>query len=380
VKYLPLLFANLKRKKIRTTLTIGSFAVAMFLFGLLAAVRAGFRQGVDVAGADRLVVVGRTGLIQPLPLPYMERIRRLPGVKDVAHVTWFGGVYQDPKNFFAQFVIEPEDWRRLYPEYAVPDTQWQDFLGDRQGVVIGQKLAQRFGWKLGDRVPLKAPGYLGGTSWEFNVRAIYHGTRKSDDEGQLWLHHKYFHEKAPSYWKGIVGWYVVRVTDPAQAVAVTRTIDGEFANSAGETRTQTESAFASSFMKQMGNIEFLIVAIGTIVFFTLLLVTGNTMAIAVRERTAELAVLKAVGYSDRFVLGLVLAESLLIAALGGAVGLWLASIVAGKDITSGILPTYLSGASIAAGVAMALVTGLLAGLLPAVSAMRMQIVNALRRV
>jgi len=380
VKYLPLLFANLKRKKIRTTLTIGSFAVAMFLFGLLAAVRAGFRQGVEVAGADRLVVVGRTGLIQPLLLPYMERIRRLPGVKDVAHVTWFGGVYQDPKNFFAQFVIEPEDWRRLYPEYAVPDAQWQDFLGDRQGVVIGQKLAQRFGWKIGDRVPLKAPGYLGGTAWEFNVRAIYRGTRKSDDEGQLWLQQKYFYEKAPNYWKGIVGWYVVRVTDPAQAVAVTKTIDAEFANSAGETRTQTESAFASSFMKQMGNIEFLIVAIGTIVFFTLLLVTGNTMAIAVRERTAELAVLKAVGYSDRFVLALVLAESLLIAALGGAIGLWLASIVAGKDITGGILPTYLSGASIAAGVAMALVTGLLAGLLPAVSAMRMQIVNALRRV
>ena len=380
MKYLPLLFANLKRKKIRTTLTIGSFAVAMFLFGLLAAVRAGFRQGVEVAGADRLVVVGRTGLIQPLPLPYMERIRRLPGVKDVAHVTWFGGVYQDPKNFFAQFVIEPEDWRRLYPEYAVPDAQWQDFLADRQGVVIGQKLAQRFGWKIGDRVPLKAPGYLGGTAWEFNVRAVYRGTRKSDDEGQLWLQQKYFYEKAPNYWKGIVGWYVVRVTDPAQAVAVTKTIDAEFANSAGETRTQTESAFASSFMKQMGNIEFLIVAIGTIVFFTLLLVTGNTMAIAVRERTAELAVLKAVGYSDRFVLGLVLAESLLIAALGGAVGLWLASIVAGMDITSGILPTYLSGAAIAAGGVMALATGVLAGLLPAVSAMRMQIVSALRRV
>jgi putative ABC transport system permease protein len=380
VKYLPLLFANLKRKKIRTTLTIGSFAVAMFLFGLLAAVRAGFRQGVDVAGADRLVVVGRTGLIQPLPLPYMPRIQRLAGVKDVAHVTWFGGVYQDPKNFFAQFVIEPADWRRLYPEYAVPDDQWKDFLADRQGIVIGQKLAQRFGWKLGDRVPLKAPGYLGGTAWEFNVRAIYHGTRKSDDEGQLWLQQKYFYEKAPSYWKGIVGWYVVRVNDPAQAVAVTKAIDAEFANSAGETRTQTESAFASSFMKQMGNIEFLIVAIGSIVFFTLLLVTGNTMAISVRERTAELAVLKAVGYSDRFVLGLVLAESLLIAALGGAVGLWLASIVSDMDITSGILPTYLSGASLAAGALMALATGVLAGLLPAVSAMRMQVVSALRRV
>jgi putative ABC transport system permease protein len=380
VKYLPLLLANLKRKKLRTVLTVGSFAVAMFLFGLLAAVRAGFRQGVDVAGADRVVVVGRTGLIQPLPLPYMARIRRLPGVKDIAHVTWFGGVYQDPKNFFAQFVIEPEDWRRLYPEYQVPDDQWKDFLADRQGVVIGQKLAQRFGWKIGDHVPLKAPGYLGGNGWDFNVRAIYHGTRKSDDEGQLWLQHKYFYEKAPEYWKGIVGWYVVRVADPAQAVAVTQAIDAEFANSAGETRTQTESAFASSFMKQMGNIEFLIVAIGSIVFFTLLLVTGNTMAIAVRERTAELAVLKALGYSDVFVLGLVLVESLLIAALGGALGLSLASIVADKDITGGILPTYLSGLALAAGGAMALGTGLLAGVLPALSAMRLQVTSALRRV
>jgi len=380
VKYLPLLFANLKRKKIRTVLTIGSFAVAMFLFGLLAAVRAGFTQGVDVAGADRLVVIGRTGLIQPLPLPYMERIQRIAGVRDIAHSTWFGGIYQDPKNFFAQFVIEPADWLRMYPEFKVPEPQWQDFLADRQGVVIGQKLAQRFGWKVGDHIPLKAPGYLGGGGWDFNVRAIYHGTRKSDDESQMWIQHKYFYEKAPSYWQGLVGWYIVRVADPAQAAAVLKAIDAEFANSPNETRTQTESAFASSFMKQMGNIEFLIVAIGSIVFFTLLLVTGNTMAIAVRERTAELAVLKALGYSDRFVLGLVLAESVLIAALGGAVGLWLASVVADRDITSGILPTYLSGLALAAGGLMALFTGLLAGLLPAFSAMRLQVTDALRRV
>jgi putative ABC transport system permease protein len=310
----------------------------------------------------------------------MERIRRIPGVKDVTSATWFGGIYQDPKNFFAQFVIDPEDWPRMYPEFKVPEAEWKDFLADRQGIVIGKKLAARFGWKIGDHVPLKAPGYLGGNGWDFNVRAIYHGTRPSDDEGQLWLQQKYFYEKAPAYWKGLVNWYVVRVSDPARALAVVKAIDAEFANSSGETRTQTESAFAASFMKQMGNIEFLIVAIGSIVFFTLLLVTGNTMAIAVRERTAELAVLKAVGYSDRFVLVLVLAESLLIAAIGGAIGLWLASIVAGKDITSGILPTYLNGASIAAGVAMALVTGLVAGLLPAVSAMRLNVTDALRRV
>jgi putative ABC transport system permease protein len=380
MKFLPLLLANLTRKKIRTTLTIGSFAVAMFLFGLLVAVRAGFRQGIDVAGADRLVVVGRTGLIQPLPLPYQERLRRLPGIEDVTHATWFGGIYQDPKNFFAQFVIVPDDWLRLYPEFKVDEAQWRDYVADRQGVMIGAKLAKRFGWKVGDRVPLKAPGYLGGDGWEFNVRGIYHGSRPQDDESQMWIQHKYFFERAPRYWQGIVGWYVVRVTDPAQAVAAIRTIDGEFANSASETRTQTEQQFAASFMKQMGNIEFLIVAIGTIVFFTLLLVTGNTMAIAVRERTNELAVMKAIGFSDLFALSLVLAESLLIAALGGALGLGLASVVARRDITGGIIPTYLAGGAIAVGGLVALATGAIAGVLPALGAMRLQVAAALRRV
>jgi putative ABC transport system permease protein len=380
MKYLPLLLANLKRKKIRTLLTIGSFVVALFLFGTLGGIRAGFRQGIDVAGADRLVVIGRTGVIQPLPLPYMERIRRLPGVKDVTHATWFGGIYQDPKNFFSQFVIDPEQWRAMYPEFKIPDEQWRGFLADRQGVVVGAKLVQRFGWKIGDHVPLKSPGYLGGDGWDFNVRAIYHGTRPQDDEGQLWLQHKYFYEKAPRYWQGIVGWYIVRVTSPDEAVGVARAIDAEFANSASETRTQTESAFAASFMKQMGNIEFLILAIGSVVFFTLLLVTGNTMAIAVRERTSELSVLKAIGYSDGFVLSLVMAESLLIAGIGGATGLALARMVTNQDITGGLLPMFLSGTTLAAGVVVALATGFLAGLLPALSAMRLSVVDALRRV
>jgi putative ABC transport system permease protein len=380
MKFLPLLLANFRRKKIRTVLTIGSFVVALFRFGLLAAVRAGFRQGIDVAGADRLVVIGRTGVIQPLPLPYMDRIRRLPSVKDVVHSTWFGGTYQDPKNFFPQFAIVPEDWRRMYPEFRMPDEQWKAFEADRQGIAVGAKLAQRFGWKLGDHVPLKAPGYLGGGSWDFNVRGIYHGARPQDDEGQMWIRHKYFYEKAPQYWQGIVGWYVVRVEDPGAALSVARAIDAEFANSPSETRTQTESAFAASWMKQMGNIEFLILSIGSVVFFTLLLVTGNTMAIAVRERTGELAVLKAVGYSDRFVLGLVLAESLLIAAVGGAIGLWLARGMAAQDVTSGILPLFLAPPALAAGAAVALGTGFLAGLLPAISAMRLSVVDALRRI
>jgi putative ABC transport system permease protein len=380
VKFLPLLFANLRRKKIRTILTIGSFAVALFLFGLLGAIRYGFRQGIDVAGADRLVVIGRTSIIQPLPLPYRDRLKRVPGVRDVAHSTWFGGVYQDPKNFFPQFAIVPEDWLRMYPEFRVDGAQWQAFLEDRQGVTIGAKLAERFGWKIGDRVPLKPPGYLGGGSWEFNVRAIYHGTRPNDDETQFWLRHDYFIEKAPAYWKGIVGWYVVRVANPDDALTVARAIDAEFANSASETRTQTESAFAAAFVNQMGNIEFLILAIGSIVFFTLLLVTGNTIAIAVRERTGELAVLKAIGYSDMFVLGLVLAEALIISTVGGVLGLWMARGVIAQDITQGLILLYLPATALVAGVVIAMGTGVLAGLLPAVGAMRLNVVNALRRV
>ncbi len=380
MKFLPLLFANLRRKKIRTILTVGSFTVALFLFGILGAIRYGFRQGIDVAGADRLVVIGRTSIIQPLPLPYQERIKRIPGVKDVAHATWFGGVYQDVKNFFPQFAIEPEDWLRMYPEFVVNDAEWKAFKADRQGAVVGAKLAARFGWKIGDHIPLKSPGYLGGAAWEFNIRGIYHGTRPNDDETQFWMQRTYLAEKGPEIWKGIVGWYVVRISNPDRAAAMAKAIDEQFANSASESRTQTESAFAAAFVKQMGNIEFLITAIGSVVFFTLLLVTGNTMAIAVRERTNELAVLKAIGYSDRFVLTIVLAESILIAAVGGTVGLWLASALVKQDITQGLILLYLPAPALAIGAAIALVTGFLAGLLPAVGAMRLNVVSALRRI
>ena len=253
-------------------------------------------------------------------------------------------------------------------------------MADRQGIVVGAQLAKRFGWKLGDRVPLMPPSYLGDTMWEFNVRAIYHGDQPGADEGQFWMQQKYIEENGPDYFRGIVGWYVVKLADPDDAARVAQAIDAEFANSANETRTQTESAFAAGYVKQMGNIEFLVLAIGSVVFFTLLLVTGNTMAIAVRERTSELAVLKAIGYSDRFVLGLVLVESTLIAALGGAIGLFLASVVVHMDITSGIIPLYLPRGSMAGGAVVALATGLLAGTLPAVSAMRLSVVDALRRV
>ena len=380
MKFLPLVLANLGRKKIRTALTLGSFAVALFLFGLLVAIRGAFNQGIDVAGKDRLMIINRTSLIQPLPLPYRDRILRIPGVTAVTFASWFGGVYQDEKNFFPQFAVDSETYRNVYPEFAIPADQWAAFLEDRMGCVAGASLVQRFGWKIGDRIPIRSP-FFGGV-WEFNLRAIYKGQRAQDDLTQFWFQRKYFEEKGPPYMKGLVGWYVLRISNPDDAVRVTKAIDQEFANSAYETRTQTEAAMAASFVKQMGNIEFLILCIGSVVFFTLLLVTGNTMAIAVRERTAELAVLKAVGYSDRFVLGIVLAESLTLSVVGGALGLGLAkAFTAGGDPTGGMLPVfYLPPASLAAGFALALAVGVASGVIPAFSAMRLRVVDALRRV
>jgi putative ABC transport system permease protein len=379
MKFLPLIVANLTRKKIRTTLTIGSFMAAFFLFGLLAAIHYGFRQGIDLAGADRLIVMARTSFIQPLPLPYYARLKRLPGVKDVAHTTWFGGIYQDPKNFFASFAIVPEDYARMYPEFVVDAQQWKAFAADRRGAVVGRKLAERFGWKLGDHIPLKAPGYMGNAGWDFNIDAIYHGTRPGDDETQFWLQHDYLKEKGPSFCKGIVASYTLRVVNPTQAPSVAKAIDVEFGNSAAETRTQSEAAFAASFLNQMGNIEFLIRAIGSLVFFTLLLVTGNTMAIAVPERTSELATLKAIGFTARFVLGLVLVESMLIALVGGLLGIGGAKLLIKQDLTQGLILLYLPSAAIMAGVVIALATGLVAGLIPAFNAMRLNVATALRR-
>ena len=379
MKFLPLIVANLRRKKIRTILTIGSFTVAFFLFGLLAAIHYGFRQGIDVAGADRLMVVNKVSFIQPLPVTYLDRLKRIAGVREVASFTWFGGVYQDPKNFFSSFAIDPQDYRPLYPEFVVPEDEWKAFLADRQGAVVGAGLAKRFGWKIGDRVPLKAPGYFGGGAWEFNIRGLYHGTRPNDDEMQFWLRRDYLYEKTPSYWRSIVGWYVVRVTNENQASNVAKAIDTEFSNSAAETKTQTESAMAEGFVKQLGNIEFLIRAIGSIVFFTLLLVTGNTMAIAVRERTNEIATLKAIGFTGRFVLAMVLVESVAVALLGGALGLGLCSLLVKRDLTQGLVLLYIPVAALVVGSLMAMATGALAGVIPALNAMRLNVATALRR-
>jgi putative ABC transport system permease protein len=383
VKFRGLILANLFRKKLRLILTVGSFAVALFLFAFLAVVRGAFNRGADIAGADRLVVINRVSIINPLPLAYRDKIQRIPGVKAVTHYNWFGGVYQEEKNFFPQFVIDVENQRRVIPELVVPDDQWQNFVKDRQGAIAGAKTAKRFGWKIGDRIPIKNVSYGISGTWEFNLDGIYHSERAGGDEGQFWFQWDYFEERMPERFKGNVGWYAVKLDSPDNAVRVAKVVDEMTANSSFETKTETESAFAASWVKQFGNIQFLILTIGSVVFFTLLLVTGNTMAISVRERVGELAVLKAIGFSDRWVLFFVLAESLIIAAVGGLLGLGLAllAIPALGAALNGLLPTLiLSPAILSLGLATALVVGVVSGLLPGIGAMRMRVVNALRRV
>ncbi len=378
MRFLGLVWANLTRKKLRTTLTIGSFAVATFLFGLLVTIRGAFSGGADVAGTDRLTVINKTSLIMPLPYSYLSRLQQVPGVAAVTFATWFGGVYQDERNFFPQFAVDKDSWFRVYSEYVVPGDQLAAFMRDRQGCLVGRALARRFDWKVGDRIPLRGTIWPG--TWEFNLDGIYDGHRPGVDTSQMLFRYDYLEERR-AFGKGTVGWYVVKLANPDDAVKVAAAIDGGFANSPYETLTQTEKAFAAAFAKQMGNIELLVLTIGGVVFFTLLLVTGNTMAIAVRERTAEIAVLKTVGFADTVVLGLVLVESLLIAGQGGALGLLLAKLFTlGGDPTGGVLGTfYLSWNAIGLGLGLALLVGAAAGALPAVAAMRLDVARALRR-
>ncbi|MCJ7440842.1 MAG: hypothetical protein MUO25_04585 [Thermoanaerobaculaceae bacterium] len=379
MKFFRLVLAQLLRKKVRTTLTIGSFTVALFLYGLLVTIRGAFSGGADVAGVDRLTVINKTSLIMPLPFSYRDRILRVPGVSGVTYATWFGGVYQDEKNFFPQFGVDKDTWFDVYAEYVLPKDQREAFLRDRQACLAGKSLAKRFGFKVGDRLPLRGTIWPG--AWEFNVAGIYEGNRPEVDTTGLLFRFDYLEERR-QFGKGTVGWYVVRLANPDDAVKVTRTIDEGFANSPFETLTQTEKAFATAFAKQMGNIEFLVMTIGSVVFFTLLLVTGNTMAIAVRERTGELAVLKTVGFSGPGVLALILAEAVLIAGQGGLIGLGLAKLFTlGGDPTRGLLGTfYLSWGSLGLGFMLALGVGAVAGILPGVAAMRLRVADALRRV
>ena len=385
MKYLHLIWAALFRRKTRTLLTLVSIIAAFLLFGMLDAVRTSFNQaGQSANGAQRLQTGSKLSFIQTLPQSLESQIAQVPGVKMVTYANWFGGAYQDPHNQVFSFAVEP-NYIDLYPEIVVSAAERKAFDDTRTGILVGEKLAKRFNWKVGDKIPLQStifPDRQGSKNWTFDIVGILHSKDKKSGgffDQMLLLHWKYFDETTP-FNRGTVGWYVTRVSDVNQADKVAKAIDAISANSDHETRTQTEQAATANWMKQLADIGLIVGSIMGAVFFTLLLLSGNTMMQAVRERTSELAVLKTIGFSNHAVLAIVLAESVLLLLLGGVIGLGLASLII--PIVSAGSGGMLNLPSVGAvswilGLVLMIAIGLLVGVLPAMRAMRLNIVDAL---
>jgi putative ABC transport system permease protein len=382
MKFSHLIWGNLMRHKLRTSLTLLSILVAFVLFGFLCAVKQALVGGVALAGADRLIVRHKVSIIQLLPESYQPRMERIPGVAAAAHQTWFGGIYQDPKNFFMQCPVVPEQFMAMFPEFILPPEQMQAWLATRTGAIVGRNTADRFKWKIGDKIPIMSPIWLR-KPWEFDLVGIYDGREKGTDTTSFFFRYDYFDEarKAQNWGQGLVGWYTIRVKDPTQAAAVAQAVDQEFENSPAETKTEPEGAFVQGFANQIGNIAFIVAGILSAVFFTILLVTGSTMSQAVRERIGELGVLKAIGFTNGQVLALVLAESCLLTVAGGGLGLALAWLMTAQgDPTGGMLPMFFFPVrDVLIGLAISVALGVVTGLLPAQQAMRLRVADALRR-
>ena len=383
MKYLPLIWKNLLRRKTRTLFTVLSVAVAFVLFCVLGAVRAAFSGGVEAAGADRMLVTHKVSLVRLLPISYGDDIAAIEGVADISHQTWFGAIYQDVSNFFPQFAVDAESYLRIFPEIVLPPEQRAAWLANRAGAVVGRATADRFGWSVGDRVPLQGTIWRNqrNPGWEFDIEGIFDAGVAGYDTSTFYFHHDFLAE-GNTVLRGLVGLYVLRIADPAGAAAVGEAVDARFANASEATRTSPEREFLSAFANQVGNIAAIVTAVLTAVFFTIVVVATQTMAQAVRERTAEFAVLKTLGFTNARVLALVLAESVLLVAAGAALGLGAGQrLVALGDPTGGFLPLFaLPAGTLATGAGMAVLIGLAAGALPCLAATRLRIVDALRQV
>jgi len=387
MKFLPIVWRNLLRRKFRTFFTIGAIFFAFLLFGVLMAIRSAFSMGVDMAGQGRLMVIDKVSIINPLPASYESQIKQIEGVTDITHANWFGGYYQDVRNQFATFATEPESWLRVYPkEFELPEDQKKAWIADRTGAIVGADTAKKYGFKVGQRVPIQGTIYRrpDGGPWEFTIDGIYTSKIKGADKTNLLFNYQFLRETIPeqSGFRDRYNWYVFTVSDPDRAPEIAAKIDSMFANSPSETKTNTEKAFVSDWGKQVGDIGKIMMWIVAMAMFTILLVAGNTMAQAIRERTNELAVLKTLGFGESRILILVLLESIAIAVVGGGLGLALSYgfITVGGDPTGGLLPAFFFPTSqIILGVFLVLALGIASGFLPAWQASRLRIVDALRR-
>ena len=372
--------ANLFRKKTRTTLTLLSVMTAFLLFGLLQAVNVLFSAGADFVGATRLVTQARVSFTQPLPLRLLPQIEGVAGVDKVMWQQWFGAVWQENTQLIF-FAADPFRLRDVYPEYVMPPEQWQAFNDTRTGMIVGRALADQYGWKIGDKVPISSnifPQKDGSKAWTFDLVGIYDG---KDEQWQRqtnvgWINFAYFDE-ANQFGSGRAGTFTLSLEDPDQAEQVARAIDVQFENSPDETKTQTERDFNIGFFKQIGDIGLIVRWILFAVFFTLLLVVGNTMAQSVRERVPELAILKTLGFSDGSVLGFVLAEALLICVIGGLAGMGIATFLGSLAGRGGNFPLAVDSGVWLMGLGAMLLMSIAVGLLPALRAQRLKIVDAL---
>lgn len=381
--WLRLLLKNAFRHRLRALLTILGLVVAVCSFGLLRTIVDAWYAGVKASSSARLVVRSATSLTVPLPLAYAERLRAVDGVTSVSWSNWFGGIYVEPRNFFPQFAVDPRSYLALYPEYRIPDEQLVQWLRDRQGVVVGRKLAARFGWQLGDTVALRGTIFPG--TWSFTIRAIYDGAEPGTDENQMLLHWQLVNEAMRARGRGgdMVGVYIVGIREPENAALVAGRIDAQFKNSRAETLTETEQAFQLGFVAMSEAILLALQAVSSIVIVIILAVMANTVAMGVRERGAEYATLKALGFGPLAVAGLIGAESVALAAVGGVLGV-LATLplaAAFANLAGQLFPVFVvSGETIALQLAAALAVGLAAAAWPAWRMARQDIVAGLRRI
>lgn len=379
MKFWMLLRANLFRHKRRTLLTMASVALALFLFASLRTVITTIGAAAQFGSARRLVVMNATGFVLPLPLAYANRLSAMPGVEKVTWANWFGGLYGDGKRFFANFAVDAKSYMEMYPEMSVPPDQLDAFLQDKSGALIGVRLLDIFGWKVGQNVTLRGTIYPG--DWTFTIRGVYTPTDAAINDDAMMFHFDYLDERNQR--RGLVGWYIVQIDRPESAATIARAVDDQFRSSSSPTKSGTEQAFNASFATMWGNIGLLMNTIGMAVVFAILLVTANAMMMSARERTREQAVLKAIGYSDRLLFGLVLAEAGAITLVGAALGLGAAKLLykATNFNAAGFLPGFdVTWNTMLLGGVIALLLMLASGIIPATRAARLPVVTALRGV
>ena len=379
MKFWPYLLANLGRHKRRTLLTMASVALALFLFASLRTVITTLGKAAEFGSARRLVSTNASGLIFPMPVAYAQRLAAVPGIQKVTWANWFGGQYGDGKRFFANFAVDAKTYLDLYPEMSVPADQREAFLQDRSGALIGARLIDLFGWKVGQNVTLRGTIFPG--EWTFTVRGVYTPTDPAINDDAMMFHWDYFDERNER--QGLVGWYILEIDRAENAPTVSKAVDDLFRNSSAPTKTGTEQAFNASFATMWGNVGLLMNTIGMAVVFAILLVAANAMMMSARERTRELAVLKTIGFSDMRLFGLVMAEAGVITLTGAVLGLGAAKLLykASNFNAAGFLPGFdVTGATLAVGGVIAIVLMLASGIAPAVRAARLPVVAALRNV